>query len=119
MTPSGAVSPLWTYRFAEDLPYAPSLPVSHGSLNCARQRLELPPGTFTRLPVAKTAVAASKSGWATRQTLPVVALEQGLVEHDPAPATGGAGFRVGLDQAFGNPLAGHFDQSELGDVEYL
>ena len=38
-------------------------------------RLVLPPGTFARLPAANTPVGASKLGSATRQTLPVVALE--------------------------------------------
>src|SRR4051794_39303155 len=45
--------------------------------------------------------------------------EQGLVDHEPAPVAVRARRRERLHQALGDPLAGHLDQTELGDREHL
>ena len=46
-------------------------------------------------------------------------LQHRLVDDEAAPAADGAGLRERLDQALGDPLAGHLDQAELGDREHL
>src|SRR2546422_8213262 len=45
--------------------------------------------------------------------------EERLVDHDSPALAHGARLRERLDQALGDPLAGHLHQAKVGDVEHL